>query len=145
MLSRTGEYALQAMVFLAQRADDCPIPASTIARATGIPSKYLSAILGTLVRRGVLAANPGRGGGFRFARPPQETLLYDVLAPFEPDLAPNRPCPFGNPVCSDDNPCGGHQHWKRVMEAYRKFLDRTTVAQVAGPKDRKPSGKARSR
>ena len=131
MVSRTGEYALRAVVYLAQNEDSWPIPGPRIARETKIPRTYLSSILGALVRTRVLEASPGRGGGFRMRRPPRKVLLVDVLAPFESVLADRRPCPFGNPDCGDADPCAGHHRWKSVRKAYYDFVQRTSVQEVS--------------
>ncbi len=131
MLSLTSEYALRAMVYLARHADDWPIPGRRIAQEAGIPSKYLSSVLGDLVRAGILAASPGRRGGFRMVRAPETVPLYDILVLFESTLKSRRPCPFGNAVCSDENPCGGHDQWKRVQQAFSLFLRDTSVRDVA--------------
>ena len=132
LLSRTSHYALQALIHLAQHEVDWPIPGPQIAQETGIPAKYLSAILGTLVRTGVLKASPGRSGGFRVARSPTRVSLLDVLTPFEADLfAPHPTCPFGNPVCGDKDPCAGHSGWKIVLDTYQDFLKNTSVKDVA--------------
>lgn len=131
MLTRTGEYALQAMVYLAQNENDWPLPGPRIAKETGIPQKYLSAILAALVRNGVLNSARGRNGGFDLVRPAKSTLLLDVLTPFEPVLADRRPCPFGNAVCSDEDPCVGHHRWKMVRAAYNRFVRQTSLADVS--------------
>jgi Rrf2 family protein len=131
MISLTGEYALRAMIFLTKHADAWPISGSRIAEEAEIPRKYLSAILADLVRAGLLEGMRGKGGGFRMARPPKEVRLVEVLAPFEPILANRRPCPFGNVTCHDQDPCAGHERWKRVREAYQQFLQDTSVYDVA--------------
>lgn len=131
MISRTSEYALRAMVHLARNADDWPIPGRQIAESTGIPSKYLGALLRALVRAEVLKSSRGAGGGFRLARPAKEIKLWEVFAPFEPILANRRPCPFGKEICSDDDPCEGHSEWKLVREAYEGFLEKNSIYDVA--------------
>ncbi len=127
MLSLTGEYALRAMVYLAQHIDDWPIPGQTIAKETKIPRRYLSSILSNLTRAGILHSSPGTGGGFRMARSSEEVMLSELVAQFEPIPANRRPCPFGNEVCSDTDPCGAHEHWQKVRETYSKFLEETSV------------------
>ncbi len=145
MLSRTGEYALRAVVYLAQNEDSWPIPGPEIARATKISPKYLSSILGTLVRNGVLEASPGRGGGFRMTRQPGKVLLVEILTPFESVLDDRRPCPFGNPVCSDDDPCAGHHRWKTVREAYYDFVQFTSVQEVSFSSSSRPAKRKKKR
>ncbi len=131
MLTATSQYALRAVSLLARTYSRGLVPAKQIAVETAVPHKYLSAILTDLVRGGALEAAPGPRGGFRLARPPDELPLYDVLEPFEPMLWKQRPCPFGQSICSDEDACGGHEHWKKVREAYLDFLHRTTVLDVA--------------
>ena len=131
MVSLTGEYALRAMVYLAQRSDEWPIPGRTIAADTGIPRKYLSSILSVLVRSKVLNASRGLGGGFSMARPAREIKLLEVLASFEQALSNKRSCPFDNGECDEDDPCPAHDRWRQVRVAYSRFLERTSVHPVA--------------
>lgn len=131
MISLTSEYALRALIYLAQHADEWPVPGRTIAKETKVPRKYLSSILGDLVRAGVLDSTPGPGGGFSMVRSPKKTLLIEVLAPFESSLDTPRPCPFGNTMCGDADPCTGHAQWKKVQEAYSRFLRETSVHGIA--------------
>ncbi|MFQ5494613.1 MAG: RrF2 family transcriptional regulator [Phycisphaerae bacterium] len=144
MLSRTSQYALRAMIYLAQHAGDHPIPGPKIAREAQVPSKYLSKVLGDLVRAGVLTSSPGKTGGFRLVQLARATSLLDVVSPFE--QFSNRPCPFGNIECSDRNPCVAHDRWKRAVEGVQGFLRRTSVQEVSaravrsGKKVRSPRG-----
>ncbi len=131
MLTATSEYALRAVSLLARAESDGLVTAKRIAQKANIPRKYLSAVLADLVRGGVLDAAPGPNGGFRLACPPGQIRLYEVLQTFEPVLWKRRPCPFGQSTCSDDDPCGGHEHWKKVREAYLEFIHETTVLDVA--------------
>ncbi len=131
MISRTSEYALQAMIHLAQHVDKWPIAGRKIAEETGVPRKYLAAILRDLVRVQVLKSSPGTGGGFRLARSAKKIRLSEVFAPFEPILANRRPCPFGQKTCSDDDPCAGHEEWKRVRDTYGRFLEKNSIHDVA--------------
>jgi Rrf2 family protein len=70
MLTKTGEYAMRAMVCLVQNRNHWPVTTTQIASDTGVPQKYLSMIMVTLVRQGILIAARGRGGGFRLVNDP---------------------------------------------------------------------------
>lgn len=129
MLSRTSEYALRALIHLAQHEEDWPISGARIAAGTDIPPKYLSKILGDLARLGVLGASPGKTGGFRLKRPAKEISLLEVLAPYE--QFEHRGCPFGNRQCNDQSPCAAHDQWKRVVETEQRFMSKTTVKDIA--------------
>jgi Rrf2 family iron-sulfur cluster assembly transcriptional regulator len=119
------------MVYIAAHGAERPVGAKEIAAKTGVPAQYLSRILRDAVRYGLLESARGVGGGFRLARPVERIRLLDVLVPFEATLAESR-CPFGQPRCSDDRPCGFHSAWKPVATAMRQMLEQTTLAEV-GP------------
>lgn len=142
MMSRTSEYAVQAMIHLARHVDDWPIAGRKIAEETGIPRKYLASVLSNLVRARVLESSPGMGGGFRLARSAKDIGLSEVLAPFEPILANRCLCPFGQDICSDDNPCVGHDEWKHVLETYQHFLETNSIHDLAFKRQKRHADKA---
>ncbi|GAG38092.1 unnamed protein product [marine sediment metagenome] len=121
------------MIYLTQRDADWPIPGPEIAEQVGIPRKYLSKVLGDLVRCGMLDSAPGKRGGFRLRRPAREITLVEVLTPFE--QFGQRSCPFGNQHCSDDHPCLAHNRWKAVLETQQRFLEETSIHDVAFAQD----------
>lgn len=126
MLSQTAQYALRAMVYIAQRGENGPVLAKEIAEKTFVPRQYLSTILREAVRSGLLKSTRGKGGGYQLAKAAHETRLQDVLRPFD-DIAARRGCPFGQAECSDLNPCVFHEHWKPVSAAFQDMLDGTTL------------------
>ncbi len=142
MISLTSEYALQAMIHLAQHVDEWPIAGRKIAEETGIPRKYLGALLRDLVRARLLKSSPGAGGGFRLSRSSKKIRLSEVFAPFEPVLTTRSPCPFGQETCSDDDPCAGHDEWKRVRDTYGRFLEKNSVYDVAFARRKRRAAKA---
>jgi len=131
MISVTGEYALRAMIYLTRHHDEWPISGARIAEGASIPRKYLSAILADLVRAGLLAGTRGKSGGFRLTRPAKRIRLADIVRSFKPISSHRKTCPFGNVVCSDANPCGAHERWKGVNAAFDRFMEDTTLDDVA--------------
>lgn len=129
MLSVTAQYALRAMVYVAAQEPARPVLAKEIAAHTGVPLHYLSRILRDAVRGGLLESTRGVGGGFRLAKPRNKIKLLDVLSPFDDVLDRSR-CPFGQPRCNDNSPCGFHDHWKPISSAYRQMLEETTLDEV---------------
>lgn len=129
MLSQTAEYALRAVVYLAEQADPGLIPVGEIAVALDVPANYLSKILHQLARAGVVESTRGPHGGFRLARPAELIGLADVIEPFD-SLEHRRRCLLGRPECSDRNPCGAHERWKHVKNQTTDFFRDTSVADV---------------
>jgi len=126
VLSQTAQYALRALVYIAQHAEEGPLLAKEIAEKTHVPRQYLSTILREAVRSGLLKSTRGKGGGYQLARPAHKTRLLDVLRPFD-DIAARTGCPFGQEKCSDENPCVFHNHWKPVSVAFQAMLNGTTL------------------
>ena len=128
MLSQTCEYALRAAAYIAEHAENGPVLARHIAAETNVPLKYLQKMLSELVRTGVLTSTRGIGGGFRLERPASEVMLTEVLAPFD-DTMHRTTCPFGNEHCGEEEftPCPAHERWIKVVDAYKVFLQTTTL------------------
>src|SRR5262245_18476035 len=93
MFSQTVEYALRAVVFLAQQA---PVPRTTeqIARATQVPQAYLAKVLHSLVVAGIVRSQRGTGGGISLNRQPDELTILEVVNAVDP-IRRIKECPLG--------------------------------------------------
>jgi Rrf2 family protein len=130
VFSASTTHALRALAWLAAHAGEDAILGRDLARKLQIPPDYLSKVLATLARSGVLTASRGVKGGYRLARAPERIRLVEVVAAFEGKrartgclLRPDRPC-------RDSAACSAHASWGGVNEAYRAFLEGTTVADI---------------
>lgn len=132
MLSKTSQYALRAILYLAGQPADRSVRASDVARDLRVPPNYLSKILHTLARQGLLVSERGPGGGFRLARPADEVKVADAIEPFE-ELAGSRKCLLGRPVCRDSTACAAHARWKEASEGMLEFFRETTLAELQEP------------
>jgi Rrf2 family protein len=129
MLSRTAEYALRAVLYVAEHGSDRLVQVSEMARVLRIPRNYLSKIVHALVREGVLLSTRGKMGGFRLAGPPNRLYVVDVVTPFG-SLGETRHCLLGRPNCSDRTACAAHTRWKNVAERVAEFFRETTIAEL---------------
>ncbi|MHB1073846.1 MAG: RrF2 family transcriptional regulator [Gemmatimonadaceae bacterium] len=134
MLSQTAEYALRAILHLAEQAalSDRPVSVTDMAVALDVPRNYLSKTLHQLSRAGVVASTFGPGGGFRLARPADVMTLDEVVAPFD-DQRGERHCLLGRARCKDSDPCQAHAHWKGISTQIQHFFRTTTVATLLLP------------
>jgi len=78
-LSRTVEYAVQAMLQLAQHDKGTPVPCSKLAASGQMPERFLLQILRNLVTHGILSSTRGVDGGYVLERPVEEITLLDVI------------------------------------------------------------------
>jgi Rrf2 family transcriptional regulator, iron-sulfur cluster assembly transcription factor len=125
VLNQTAEYALRAVIYLAQRGENEPVRVGDIAEDLGVPQNYLSKVLHILARDGILNSTRGPQGGFTLARAADELFLSDVISPFDPI---HDRCLLIRRRCSEHEPCVAHHSWKDVASRLRSFFRETSVA-----------------
>jgi Rrf2 family cysteine metabolism transcriptional repressor len=89
-LTARSEYALLALVYLARNQTEDFISIETIARAQGIPPKFLEQLLLALKRAHFLRSGKGQKGGYALAVPPNQISLAEVIRLFDGALAPTE-------------------------------------------------------
>lgn len=136
-ISGTTQYALRAVLYVAEHGATEPVRVDAIARALNVPRNYLSKTLHALARAGVLRSGRGPRGGFQLAQPPSALRIADVAAPFG-DLAV-RECLLGRPACGWKNPCSAHSRWEEASRALQSFFRETSVADLLGEIESRPA------
>ncbi len=131
MISTTSEYALRALIELAHLEDGQIMAGKALSDAAGIPAQYLSKILASLGRAGIIDATRGLRGGYGLAKPAKEILLIDVIEVFE-GVRSRPACILDkNRQCDNSNPCPAHDRFQRARQSYLKFLEETSIAAIA--------------
>jgi Rrf2 family protein len=129
MVSNTADYALRALLLLAQTEDGRAIRADEIADATGAPRNYMGKVLNAVAKAGLVSSARGPSGGFTLAMPAQDITLGRVIDLF--DAVPLNPrCMLGNGPCDPTHPCRAHDAWAAVTSARRSPLNSTTIADL---------------
>ena len=129
-ISAKAEYAVRAAVELAAAPDDKPVKAERIATAQDIPLNFLENILGELRHSGVVRSHRGADGGFRLAKPADETTIADIIRAVEGPLASVRGGP-PEEVSYSGAATALPRVWIAVRANLRGVLERVTVADVA--------------
>ncbi len=80
------DYALRALAELAN-AGPGPVKAEALARAQGIPLKFLENIMLELRHAGLVISQRGQVGGYRLGREPNEITLADIIRVVDGPLA----------------------------------------------------------
>jgi Rrf2 family protein len=131
MISTTSEYALRALVQLAQEPEGVMLGRKELSERLDIPLNYLAKVMAALRDAGFVEAVRGHGGGYRLIKRSNAIPLVDVVELFE-GVSTRPPCFLGeNHVCSDDHPCAAHEFYRGVRASYIRFLERTTIAALA--------------
>ena len=79
MLSQRTRYTIRALLHLADRFGQGPVQLSEIAEAQNIPSKFLTVMLSTMRRAGLVETMRGREGGYWLAKPPGEISYGEIV------------------------------------------------------------------
>ncbi len=126
-LSTKGEYASRAMLELALRYGEGPVPILEISRAQTIPRDFLEQILLLLKRAGYLKSRKGPGGGYYLAKAPVEINAAEVIRALEGPLAPiDCVSVIAHEPCPREGSCGLRWLWKDVRDAVAEIMERTT-------------------
>ena len=130
LFSRTAEYAVRAMTFLATQKPGQLAGAREIAAAENIPMPFLWKILQLLTKRKLVRSFKGIRGGYELAWAPDGVKLSDIV--FATDGTDFREsCVLGLPECDSVHPCPLHHRWKDVREGMIQMLDHTSLADLA--------------
>jgi Rrf2 family transcriptional regulator, iron-sulfur cluster assembly transcription factor len=116
--------------------------AKDVAACTQIPLPYLSKILHTLGRSGLVAAKRGYRGGFSLTRPAGDISLREVTEAIDPKAVEKR-CLLGLAVCTDERACPAHARWSVERQRLEDILERLTIADVAAFEWNSTSGHCR--
>jgi Rrf2 family iron-sulfur cluster assembly transcriptional regulator len=130
MLSTTAEHALRALTEMAALGETESILGKDLALRAGIPANYLSKVLWVLGNAAIIDATRGTGGGYRLRRKAAEIRLSEVVELFDRQKSERRCLLGGSRECSDEDPCGAHEEWRRVRATYVDFLEKTTIAEI---------------
>ncbi len=129
MISQTTEYALRAVVWLAQHKE-APQTRHQIAEATQTPPDYLAKVMRALGRAGLVKAGRGLHGGFKLARPAESITILDVVNVVDP-VQRIRKCPLGLAQHSEQL-CPVHQRLDRAAELIEITFRDSSLAEMAG-------------
>ena len=154
MFSQTIEYALRAVTCLAAEPER-PLANRQIAAITKVPSAYLSKVLQTLTRHGLVMAERGVRGGFRLARPADSITILEVVSAVDP-IRRIAVCPLGLKA-HGTRLCPLHKKLDQALAQAEAAFRTTTLADVLAepsasvplcdfpPRKQEPKAKRRSK
>jgi Rrf2 family nitric oxide-sensitive transcriptional repressor len=126
MPSQTAEYALRAIVCLSNEPDT-PLTGPKLARATRVPAGYLSKVMQSLARAGLVDAQRGKNGGFTLTSPPDRITILDVINAVDP-LRRIRKCPLG--LKGHERLCPLHRRLDEALEHVERVFAETRISDL---------------
>ena len=134
MLSKKTQYALKALIYLAEKKTTGPVLISEISKEKKIPLKFLESILLELKKSEILESKKGKGGGYFFAQDPKKVPIAKVMRLIDGPIA-LLPCVSLNfyEKCKncDEKKCGLSNVMISVRDASLKILEKKTIADIA--------------
>ncbi len=129
-MSSKSRYALMALVELdlRTRVVERPVRLFDLARGREIPEQFLEQLFAGLRRYGLVTGHRGVGGGFTFARRPDQVTVLDVVRSLDGALDVEA-CTPG--ACGLEEQEGAGAVWRAAGAAYEGVLARTSVADLA--------------
>jgi Rrf2 family protein len=123
MLPKTAEYALRAVVWLANKPGQIE-SAECLAKHTKVPRRYLHTVLQDLVRAKLVHSQSGPGGGYLLSQAPKGVTILDVVNAVAP-LDRIRSCPLG--LVTHTRLCPLHRALDQVYAASEEALASVTI------------------
>lgn len=127
MFSQTVEYALRAVVFLAQNPNNS-CTTEQVADATKVPQAYLAKVMQALVKAGIVRSQRGVGGGVMLARPTEELTILEVVNAVDP-IKRIRTCPL-DLASHGTNLCPLHRRVDAALAMVEEAFRNSTLAEV---------------
>ena len=129
MFSKTCEYAIRAMIFIAQKSKDGnKVGIKEIAKGIDSPEHFIAKILQDLGRRRLLHSVKGPNGGFYLDEEALECSLADIVKVVDGDKLFTG-CGLGLKQCSETHPCPIHNEFRSVRKGIQTMLENAKLGE----------------
>ncbi len=130
MLSRSCEYAIRSVLYVASRAG-VRTGIKEMSGALDIPEHFLGKILQNLTRHGLLSSAKGPNGGFYLTPEQSQNPLIRIVEIVDGLQAFSR-CGLGLNNCSSERPCPLHFEFAPYRDGLENALRNHTVENTVG-------------
>jgi len=127
-ITRQADYALRAMVYLAQLEPTQRAATSQIAEEQRIPPSFLAKIISQLSIAGLIHTSRGARGGVTLAREPKAISLLEVVEAIDGPIMLNE-CTDDTTTCPFGENCEIRSLWCDAQDELVNRLRGTTFAQ----------------
>lgn len=137
MLSKTCEYAMRAMIFIAQKSrDGDKVGIKEIAKGIDAPEHFIAKILQELSRKQVVQSLKGPTGGFYLDNRSLQRSLADIVKVVDGDHL-FVGCGLGLKQCNESKPCPIHFEFKKIRKEIQVMLENAEIGKFAGQLDKR--------
>jgi Rrf2 family protein len=132
-ITRQADYAVRAVVYLAERGQYARVTTAEIGREKLIPLTFLAKIMSQLTRAGIVRSTRGAHGGMTIGGPLDTITLLDVVEAIDGPVMLNE-CVVDPTHCPLGANCAVHAIWCQAQADLVDRLGRTTLQQLVVPK-----------
>jgi len=131
-ITRQADYAVRAVLYLAQLGSEQRASTSQIAQEQQIPPSFLAKIVSQLSVAGLLQTSRGARGGVSLARSPETISLLEVVEAIDGPILLNE-CVSGSGVCTFGEDCPMRPIWCDAQAELVDRLKQTTFSNFIQP------------
>jgi Rrf2 family protein len=129
-LTRAADYAVRVMVHLAGVPAGDRVTRMALAEQGDVPEAFLSKVLQSLTRAGLIVSHRGASGGYSLGGAGGAITLLEVVEALEGPIQLNV-CVGPHSNCNRSVWCPVHPVWERAQEALTSVLRSVTIASLA--------------
>ncbi|HSR46426.1 MAG TPA: Rrf2 family transcriptional regulator [Anaerolineales bacterium] len=137
-ITRQADYAVRAVLYLAEQNGNGRAPTSQIAREQQIPPSFLAKIVSQLSVAGMVQTSRGARGGVALAREPKDINLLEVIEAIDGPITLNE-CVADPSVCAFGDDCPVHSVWCAAQEKLVRELSSTSFADLMNARNGRPA------
>jgi Rrf2 family protein len=126
-ITRQADYAVRAVLYLAQLGQDRRASTSQIAQEQQIPPSFLAKIVSQLSVAGLLQTSRGARGGVSLARTPDQISILEVVEAIDGPILLNE-CVGENGACTFGDDCLMKPIWCDAQAELVERLNNTNFA-----------------
>lgn len=131
-ITRQADYAVRAVLYLAQLGSEQRASTSQIAQEQQIPPSFLAKIVSQLSVAGLLQTSRGARGGVSLARSPETISLLEVVEAIDGPILLNE-CVAGSGICTFGEDCPMRPIWCDAQAELVDRLKQTTFSNFIQP------------
>jgi Rrf2 family protein len=129
-LTRAADYGVRVMIQLVALAGNGRVSLPELARTTGAPPSFLSKVLQSLARAGLITSQRGQSGGFHISPRGAKTSMREVIEAIDGPICLNV-CLSPGRSCTRKARCPAHPVWIEAQQAMMEVLSGTGIASLA--------------
>ena len=129
-LTRAADYAVRVMIHLAGLPPETPASRADLAQAAECPEQFLSKVLQSLSRAGLVMSHRGNTGGFELSSDHRNATLLQIVEAIEGPLSLNV-CLTSDHACERQGWCPAHEIWVEAQVAMVEVLRRASIGDLA--------------